>query len=385
MRKTGHVIENSPHNVQAIELSGLTGPIRNASIRSSLLPSLGEYLRYKFVAAYCVHGITMNSADDVTTIYQDNGMHVFLSADITSALAVVDRQHAIGAVMLGLSVGHTSPHAPSEAWKAHVQKTVKERHSKYKTSAFVVIEVCGDIPVTLPGDLQVHEHDGYGICFDAYDKNALAEVSQLHVANALSSVRLAAQTACQFELVTRGSFLIAEAGQIIHSMSFSLNGSATLSQRLDVGQIETMRSLFVNLKSAPELMQPLDLHAQSLNHQETRLRAFMAAWNALEHFTFAVKNKYGSLWEAERGDATTSPARVLTLNSIPNAAGELAKAFGKMACMLGGADAVLDIAELLALKKIRNALSHELNDKELPVESVQVLMDKYLKKHLTIT
>ena len=48
----------------------------------------------------------------------------------------------------------------------------------------------------------------------------------------------------------------------------------------------------------------------------------------------------------------------------------------------GGSDTSSDIAELLALKEIRNDLSHELKDKELPVERVQTLMDKYLKKHL---
>jgi hypothetical protein len=159
-----------------------------------------------------------------------------------------------------------------------------------------------------------------------------------------------------------------------------------VSQSLSTGQIEQMRELIVPLESAPELEQALDLHAQSLNHQETRLRAFMAAWNALEHFTFAVKNKFGPLWEAERDDPNSASARLLTLNSIPDASsGKLAKAFGKMAWVLGGAETAADIAELLALKDIRNDLSHELKDKELPVERVQALMDKYLKSTFAVS
>lgn len=323
----------------------------------------------------------MKSEDGIVTIYQDNDVHVFLTADITSPLAIVDRQHAIGAVMVGLLVENTSEGAPNEAWKAHVQETLEKRHLKYKTFGFVVIEVEGDTPATLPDEVQMH--DGYGVCFDAYDKTALAERVHPHVANALSAVRLAGQTACQFELVARGSFLIDDQGRVIHSISYTLGGSATVSQSLNTDQIATMRELIVPLKSAPELEKSLDLHAQSLNHQETRLRAFMAAWNALEQFTFAVKNKYGPLWGAERDDPNTASARLLTLNSIPDASsGKLAKAFGKMACVLGGAETTLDIAELLALKDIRNDLSHELKDKELPVERAQALMDKYLKKHL---
>jgi len=338
-------------------------------------------VKYKFVAAYCVYGMTMKDEDGFVTIYQDDDVHVFLTADVTSPLAIVDRQRAIGAVMLGLSVGLTPDGAPNEAWKAQVQETLEKRHLKYKTFAFVVIEVNGDTPVTLPDNLQMH--DGYRVCFDAYDKDALVESVHPHVANALSAVRLAGQIPCQFDLVTRGSFLIDDEGQVIHSISYTLGGSATVSQSLNTDQVAMMRELFVPLMSAPELEQSLDLHAQSLNQQETRLRAFMAAWNALEQFTFTVKDKYGPSWEAERDDPNTASARLITLNSIPDAsAGKLARAFGKMACILGGSDTSSDIAELLALKDIRNDLSHELKDKELPVERVQTLMDKYLKKHL---
>jgi len=323
----------------------------------------------------------MKVEDGFVTIYQDNDVHVFLTADITSPLAIVDRQHAVGAVMLGLLIGHASEGPPNEAWKAHVQEALEKRHLKYKTFGFIVIEVKGDTPAILPDEVQMH--DGYGVCFDAYDKNALAENIHPHVANALAAVRLAGQTAWEFELVTRGSFLIDDQGRVIHSLSSTLGGSATVSQSLNTDQIATMSELIVPLKSAPELEQALDLHAQSLNHQETRLRAFIAAWNALEQFTFAVKNKYGPLWEVERDDPNTASARLLMLNSIPDASsGKLAKAFGKMARVLDGAEATADIAELLALKDIRNDLSHELKDKELPVERVQALMDKYLKKHL---
>jgi hypothetical protein len=326
----------------------------------------------------------MNSADGRSTIYQDDDMHVFLTTDITSSLAILDRQQAIGAVMLGASVGHAPNGALSDTWKVLVQKRIAERSLRYKQSAFVVIEVEGEIAATLPSDLPMQ--DGHAVCFDAYEKNTVAELSHTYVANALSAIRLAAPTACQFELVTQGSFLINEAGHIIHSMSFSLSGSMTVNRYLEPAQVQTMGELIGSLKASPELKQPLDLHAQSLNHQETRLRSFMAAWNALEQFTFAVKNKYGSLWEAERDDSTTTSARLLTLNSIPDkSSGKLAIAFGKMACALGGSDAISDIAEILALKSIRNALSHELKDKELPVERVQVLMDKYLKKHLGVT
>ena len=153
-----------------------------------------------------MQGLTIGSADGHSTIYKDNDLHVFLTADIAPALEILDRQHAMGAMMLGALVGHTSLGAIKNAWKPLAQKTIDERNLRYKKSAFVVIEIEGEIAATLPSNLKVE--DGHGVCLDAYNKNTVAELNHVHVANALSAIRLIAPTACQFELVTQGSFLI---------------------------------------------------------------------------------------------------------------------------------------------------------------------------------
>lgn len=337
-------------------------------------------MKYKFVTAYCVYGMAMRPGQDNMTIYQDGAVHVFLTSDATNPLAIVDRQAAIGTVMLHGFVGLPEDVNPKVAWKARVKETADDRHKRYKSSVFVVIEVEGDIEVTLPE--RCERVDDYWLCFDAYDKKALTESIQPNVASALSAVRLAGDTEYRFEQVISGSYLIDDQGLVIHSISFSGGGEITVARVVSDDQIAAMREFIVPLRQTPELEQPIDLHAQSLNRQETKLRAFMAAWNALEQFVKEANAKYGPLWDAEKKDAGTTVGRILTLNGILDNNSKLAKTFGKMACYLGGQDTTADINEFVALKDIRNDLSHELKDDDLPIERVHRLMDRYLKGHL---
>lgn len=337
-------------------------------------------MKYKFVAAYCVYGMQLRPDQEIVSIYRDDAVHVFLTSDPTDPLATVDRQQGIGTVMLHGVVGLPVDGDPREAWKSHVKAAVDGRNERYKNSDFVVIEVEGDIDVTLPE--RCERVNDYRLCFDAYDKKALAERVHPNVASALAALRLAGSIEYRFERVMSGSYLVDDQGIVIHSISFGGGGEGTVSQVISDDHIAAMREFIVPLRHTPELEQPIDLHAQSLNRQETKLRAFMAAWNALEQFVKEAKSKYGPLWDAERRDANTSAARILILDGIPGNESKLARAFGKLACCLGGQNSTADIAEFVALKNVRNDLSHELKDDDLPIDRVHRLMDRYLKAHL---
>lgn len=338
-------------------------------------------MKYKFVAAYYVHGMALRPNQDDETIYRDDEVHVFLTVDTTDALAVLDRQDAIGMVMLHALVQKPVEGDLRYAWKEFVKDALDRRKERYRSSGFVVIEVDGDIDVTLPE--RCEQVDDYKVCFDAYDKRKLAEVLHPNVASALSAIRLAGDLEYRFERIASGSYLVDADGLVVHSISFSGGGQATVSQVISDVHIEAMRAFIAPLRLAPELEQALDLHAQSLNRQETELRAFMAAWNSLEQFVKEVKKtRYGPMWNAEKKDKKTAPERIATLDDIPNPDSAIARSFGKMACYIGGNDIAADIAEFVELKDIRNGLSHQLKDKDLPTDRVHKLMDKYLKGHL---
>lgn len=338
-------------------------------------------MKYKFVAAYCVYGLTMRLDQNEVTLYRDDRMHVFLTTDVTGPLEIVDRQAAIGRTMLGKIWGLAIDGDSQDAWRPIVKRTLDSRHERYKGLGFLTIEVEGDIDVTLPE--QCEKIDDYRVCFDAYDKRALAECIQPNVARALAAVRLGGDMEYEFEQVMSGSYLVDNDGLVVHSISTTIQGMrATISQSASDDKISEMRTLIPPLLQSSELTQSIDLLAQSLNRQETKLRAFMAAWNALEQFVKETRTTYGPCWDAERANSHTPQDRIILLDSIPNNGSKVARAFGKMACYLGGANILMDIDEFMTLKDVRNNLSHELRDDELPVDRVQRLMDKYVKTHL---
>lgn len=62
-------------------------------------------MKYKFVAAYCIYGMAMPQELTDVRVYQSSDVHVFLTSDATDQLAILDRQAAIGTLMLSARLG----------------------------------------------------------------------------------------------------------------------------------------------------------------------------------------------------------------------------------------------------------------------------------------
>lgn len=341
-------------------------------------------MRYKFITAYCVLGMAMKPEQGDVTFFREQGIHAYLTQGVNEALALIDRQTALGRLCLGIFAGQSTELDPKAARERQVAEIIEARSRKYPPSAFLIVEIEGDVNAIIPSRCE-HVED-FLFCFDAYDKKALSASVQSNVVSALSAVRMAGETDFRFELVSQGSYLIDDAGVVIHSVSIT-GGAAELivGRMLNIDQVAAMSEFIVPLRQSPELAQAIDLHAQSLNRHETKLRAFMAAWNALELFVKETKTKYSPIWSTERYNPTTSIESIATLESIPHKNSKLARQFGKMACYLGGDSQLWDIVEFVKLLKVRNDLSHELKDNDLPVHRVQKLFDKYMKGHLRYT
>jgi hypothetical protein len=349
-------------------------------VANEVVPIKEEIDNFKFVAVFCIYGMTMCLGQGDVTIYRDGAVHVYLTPETQAPLTIIDRQQALGTMALHTLIGQPLEGEPKEVLKKQIQQSVEARQQRYKNSGFVVIEVDDKIKVTLPD--KCDRLDDYRVCFDAYDKEALNQNVHPNISSALSAVRLAGNAEFLFERVTSGSYLVDDQGHIVHSISLSGGGDLTVSQGLSEEQILLMREFIITLRQAPELEQVLDLHSQSLNKQETKLKSFMAAWNALELFVFEVKPKYSARWLAERDNSATTGERLAELLSMPKTDSKLAKAFSKMTCYLGGDSQIRDIGLFLKLIKTRNKLSHELADHDLPTDEVKRLFDKYVKGHL---
>lgn len=339
-------------------------------------------MQYKYIAAYCVHGMVMSGDHGTVTVLQELGVHAYLTRDVNGPLAFIDRQTAIGHLMLGVVfTGLSMAPDPKTVRERKIAEIVESRAQRNKTDGYLVVELDGEIDAIIPP--RYERVEDFRVCFDAYDKKALSASVQPSVASVVSAVRLGGATDYRFELITQGSYLIDDSGSVVHSISIS-GGTAelTVGRALSAEQITVMRELISPLYQSPELAPAIDLHAQSLNRQETKLRAFMASWNALEFFVKETKTKYGPLWLAERENPATPIERIAELDSIPHKNSELARMFGKMTCYLGDDKRLWDVVEFIKLVKVRNELSHQLKDKDLPVHRVHQLFDKYMKAHL---
>ncbi|MFZ6644428.1 hypothetical protein ACO0LO_01820 [Undibacterium sp. TJN25] len=338
-------------------------------------------MRYKFVAAYCAYGMGMTPDQEDVTLFQDGGIHVYLTQDATRPLTLIDRQLVLANLLLSGIFGMPTDVDRDVARANKLAEIIEERGIKYKNYGFLIVEIDGSVEVVLPENcINV---DDFRVCMHAYDKAALSSALQPNVVSAISAVRMAGDTDYQFELVNQGSVLFDGDGKVVHSLNIS-GGSAEIiaGRALNASQIAVMHELIVPLRQSPELEQAIDLYAQSLNHRENKLRAFMAAWNALELFVMRVKERYGPLWMSDVDNPITTGGRLAELNSIPANNSRVERAFGKIACYLSDGKQESDITEFTELRNIRNDLSHELKDKNLPADRVRTLFDKYLKAHL---
>jgi hypothetical protein len=177
-------------------------------------------------------------------------------------------------------------------------------------------------------------------------------------------------------------------GKRVVPMTCSIASEITDADPLDENASIRIRNCYTRLVSAERRIGTvLRLLRLSLEADQDKFRSFLFGWTALEFFVTRVFKEYEATIFAKLREGPQPALRDSLASSIQRVMRDkyrLSDKFGVMALTLCPTDADRDAETFRTAKKKRDGLAHGSNvdETELPVESVREILVKYLQLHL---
>jgi hypothetical protein len=345
-------------------------------------------MRYTFLSAYCVQGITHPNGEADIVLFEDQakGIRVLLTADAVRHLHILNRHSALLSMMLQGMVGKPLATEFPISLVAETETVEHQRRDLISSDPVVIVEIIGDIEAQVPPNAR--EVLDFLLCFDAYDKKVLKTRLQSEVSAVLTALRTGTGTQLEFRHICDGSYLRTDDGKVVHSASAEVgNPYIYVSRRLTQEQQAQVGADISLVLKAGSLERVMRLHTQSLNKATDNYRAFVAAWSALEILIGKLFPTYQSLLTSELRAINQSPGLHAYLDRIAEVMGgkhNLKDKFAVLSVYLDDDRTEDEVRIFRDLKDVRDRLSHgeEIEESSLPTRDVQRLFDKYLRNHL---
>jgi hypothetical protein len=252
----------------------------------------GRHIRYIYRAAYRILGIVHRPDDPDLLLLERTSPDVraYLTRNFDAHWTLHDRQAALGFLILqrffvGGATTQDTPEARAAEIRADIDRTIgltrQRRARSGHQDPVLIIEVQGDIDATLRNPTQF---DDFFVCFDAFDRSALASALEPEIASILVALRIGGTRPYEYEPFGSGVYLLDESGAIVHSLSAEI-GSPTVyvSTSLtptDVNRID--RDVELLIAHRRNLGRIVELFVESLDIRAHPVLRFLSAWTALE-------------------------------------------------------------------------------------------------------
>jgi hypothetical protein len=301
----------------------------------------------------------------------------------------LNRASALATQLLKGLFGQDKDGTLEERLAAEIEEVRVNRQKRNKAGVFLVFE--GTEDVASPDFKFRRDTDDFAICFDAFAKGEVREKFRPALYGTLAAIGLALPQKAdpRVEKIGDVSYLIeSESGKVIYS--FSIEGppvTLSVSTPLSEDAMERARSRARAFPVDRTLAKIANLLIESQETKTNELRAFIAAWSALEMFVSSLfKAVYGERWFHNLSSNAPASAKPYfdRLKSVMNDKHRLADKFLVIAAILDSASAEKDVSDFRCLKSVRDGLFHtsEGATSQYPVEDTQNLLRKYLDLHL---
>jgi hypothetical protein len=347
-------------------------------------------MKLQYMAVYRLHGISGLCGDVETLELGRSADHVLkLTTNPEPFCFHIDRSAAIGTCLLTGLFAPEGKGTPEERLAALIGSISSDRQKKHGSGVFLICEGTGDIPSP---DFNIRrDMGGFGICFDAFDKKAVCALFRPAVRSGLAAITLVLSEDADGRIDKVGDVsCLVEPGteKPIYSFSFAM-GLAKLSvaKPISADAIHRVRELLERLPRDGPLAKVVNLLIESQETTTNDLRAFIAAWSALEIFVAALfKATYCERWFSVMVKSAPASARSYfdRLKVVMSDKHRLTDKFLIIASVLNEGAAEQDTATFKHLKKVRDGLFHASEGARFhyPAEAVQKLVRKYLELHL---
>lgn len=343
---------------------------------------------YTYTVIYRFEGIAATNLENDIIVYEDDslGVEVTLTNDVNRHCFVLDRGLACASLLLRGMFGNEKIHELPIAVETEVTKIQEERVSKKSSAAYAVITIKGRAGFDIKDNLY-RETEQFSICFDAIDKESLRKVHEETIHSIISALSISTSPEYHAEKITCGIHFTDSSNKPLYS--FTMQGGRArmvLAKPIDTEKQKEISNV-IGLSCGNELFQtPFRLLTQSLETTQDELRAFIAAWTALEILTNKIFSIYEEKFISGIEDDHSSHGVNEFLDRIKDVMKDkyrLTDKFSLIASFISD-DISVDIELFKSMKKIRDNISHgkEFDEETLPVESARKMVAKYLKSHM---
>jgi hypothetical protein len=267
-----------------------------------------------------------------------------------------------------------------------IEEIRAERNKKNENHAVLVTEIRGEIDVVM--DEPCRQLADVKLTFDAIDKQKLRQIHRPDIEAIKVAVGLEGTFSSKFSILSDGIYLTNLKEEIIYSISFSTGlPNLVTSSWLSSESAERIARRFELLRKAKDLENINRLISQLTENGIDNFKAFLAGWAAFE----ILVQKMFKIFEDEflspiisAGQATLRERFLKRLKLVMNEKYRLADKFLVVAAVLypdaSEQEAQDDLNLFLNLKNKRDIIYHgsELSEQELPLYSLEKLLQKYL-------
>lgn len=345
-------------------------------------------MKYRHVVAYAIRGIQASSLikDVVVLDRQNPRVQATLTGQPDPLLYEIDRRLAIGIVLLKGFFGRSQQSEIEVAVDEGVRSAVNSRKERQGSSAVLVVEVSGEVDVNFSE--HSHETQDYILGFDLYDSSVIRNNDAPIIASVVTSMNMSLKNLGSIEKLKDGTYLVDETGKVLYSYLLEAGKINVGVSSPFVDDISIRASSLINaLLNDPSMHRVVKLILEAYEHESDGLRAFLAAWAALEIFVNKAFVQYESMFT--KALITKFPSDALEfylerVQDVMKSRYRLLDKFNIIAHFLGQESAESDLTEFKILKERRDSLLHGENIPEQDLEAHKILdiLSKYLKVHL---
>lgn len=360
---------------------------------------------YSYLAAFRVPGMRLQSANGrMLTVWASEGSasEAFLTTNWDDYCADLDTSAALSVLLLTSFRGQSKFRKLGVAWNSlkvaafgrtrlfrmtlerEEKRARAVRHKEHATSGcYLVYRAHGDVLADVNWR-SARRYGKIGTGFDMVDGRAYRNRHRPEVNACATSVALAlAETTGSPEVQWINDVIVLNGthGLTVYPKAFTMGTpTLTVTTGVETATIARAAKLIPPMRHDHRIQASVSLFVQSQAVKDDNLRAFIAAWSALELLINYLAKQLRPQWEASL-QTGSHPTWDKDLMNIAYEDYRMRDSFFAVSCVLDLPNAASDSLMFATINKKRSGYYHQLasDERELPTQNAYDLFRKYLR------
>ncbi len=341
--------------------------------------------KYRHTLVYRIDGIHLGAREQAEIIAGSvTDFHAVLTTDPDPYCFEGDRFTALADLML--NAAFRGSEISEERLASGLEAIRESRKRKFGTGPYLIFVREDDVEDFSPR--RKAETEDFVICWDGAPKDLLRQVSEPRILAALGALVIAAEDVSKINKVSDSLIFFRRDGKPIYSYTSSFTARPSVLREIPEETVGSVTGWYRIIAQDRRLERVNRLLVSSLQTEDDALRSFLSAWTAIEIFINKTFRSYEERLFRELNDGDYPDARrqyLERIRSVMRDKHRLTDKFALIASLLCPEDADEDVEQLRQAKEDRDKLSHgqDIREDRLSVRTVQELIRKYLRLHLT--